>query len=470
MSVNRKPALSLDEAKKTIEAIEAAVAAGAKWPLARGEKGISAIAIAADSLKINRASIRNRLLRAAELYGLAPCGIALPAGETDAARAKRRRIEDAEERLSARRGELGTKPVLPGFEINQTSIELGPDGETLKEWIKQRPAAGDVFEVPDGHIVKGVSALVDGDGREIAKWVKTRNGDQSGLLLDAIKAGLEPYRGGGRRVVAPKATNSDLLTFYPIADLHLGLYAWAAEAGADYDLEIAERLLLGAVDELVDLSPPSETAIVLDLGDFLHGDNQNNRTEKSGHALDIDTRYPKVLKTGVSLKRRVIERARERHKRVIYRGLPGNHDPNSAAAITAAMSCFFDRDPRVIVDDDPSLFFWHKFGKNLFFGHHGHELTPANAPGYMAATRPRDWGETLFRHAFFGHLHHKAKGGGEGQGVIWEIFQTLAAKDAWHAGKGFLSGRSMSAITYHKEHGEHVRFSVPACKILGKTA
>jgi hypothetical protein len=38
-----------------------------------------------------------------------------------------------------------------------------------------------------------------------------------------------------------------------------------------------------------------------------------------------------------------------------------------------------------------------------------------------------------------------------------ETFRTLAAKDAWHAGKGYRSGRDMYAITHHINHGEIMR-------------
>ena len=42
----------------------------------------------------------------------------------------------------------------------------------------------------------------------------------------------------------------------------------------------------------------------------------------------------------------------------------------------------------------------------------------------------------------------------EGRGVISEIHQSPIPQDAWHYGSGFLSGRSVQAITYHREFGE----------------
>jgi transposase len=65
-------------------------------------------------------------------------------------------------RAASKFGMMGTKPVLPGYYLHRTSTQLGPNGELQREWIQQRPEPGDEFAVPDGHVVKGVSALLDG--------------------------------------------------------------------------------------------------------------------------------------------------------------------------------------------------------------------------------------------------------------------------------------------------------------------
>ena len=79
-------------------------------------------------------------------------------------------------RAAAKAGFLGFKPVLPGFEIKQTSTERNAAGEVQSEWIQQRPESGEVFAVPDGHRVRGVSALLDQDDRIRIKWVKISDG------------------------------------------------------------------------------------------------------------------------------------------------------------------------------------------------------------------------------------------------------------------------------------------------------
>ncbi|MBY0253727.1 MAG: hypothetical protein K2X54_20495, partial [Methylobacterium organophilum] len=72
----------------------------------------------------------------------------------------------------------------------------------------------------------------------------------------------------------------------------------------------------------------------------------------------------------------------------------------------------------------------------------------------MAARRPEDWGLTKFRYGHGFHIHHKRLLGFEAGGVVTESHQAPVAQDAWHHGAGFLSGRSLQTITYHRAFGE----------------
>lgn len=38
--------------------------------------------------------------------------------------------------------------------------------------------------------------------------------------------------------------------------------------------------------------------------------------------------------------------------------------------------------------------------------------------------------------------------------MIFNIWPTLAAPDAWHSASGYGAGRAAFAVTYHKEFGE----------------
>lgn len=356
-------------------------------------------------------------------------------------------------RRAAERGLLGTKPVLPGFRI--VKVSNGPHGN----YVQQKPDVGPEFEVPDGHTVKGVSALVDAEGRTIQQWVKTRNEyapqDIAAILKDAF-ADVEPVE----PTPAPLLISDDLLTLTPLADWHIGLFAWRRETDTNWDLRIAENVIGAAIEDLIARTPPSSEAIVLGGGDLLHSDSNENKTARSGNVLQVDGRYQKVLMTACRLVVRTIDANLRRHGHVTVRILPGNHDEHASVAVAYFLLAWYRNEPRVTVDVDPSLFFWFRFGRVLLGATHGHTVKLKDMASIMAHRRAEDWGATRHRFVHGFHIHHSSKYATEGNGVISESHQTPTPQDAWHFGAGFLSGRSMQSISYHREFGEVSRVRV----------
>lgn len=357
-------------------------------------------------------------------------------------------------RNAAEMGLLGTAPVLPGFEISSTTTVLDRAGAVARTSVTQRPERGEAFAVPDGHRVKGVSALVGSDGREIQRWVKTAEGSEPLDVVEALKAGLEGFSGPGPAAPAPTGCDASLLNLLALADWHLGLYTWLREVGVNWDLRTAEERYNEVVDRLVERAPAAGTAILLGGGDLIHSDNFDNRTAKSGNALDVDGRYPKVVQTAGRMVVRTVYRLLDRHERVIVRMLKGNHDEHTAIAISYFLLAWFRNEPRVEVDVDPSLFFWYRFGKVFLGATHGHTLKPEQMPAVMAARRPEDWGASRHRFIHTFHRHHKARLVSEGGGALVHIHRSPAPQDEWHYGAGYVSGRSMEITTYHCERGE----------------
>ncbi|KIQ05004.1 hypothetical protein RU07_02005 [Agrobacterium tumefaciens] len=354
---------------------------------------------------------------------------------------------------AAEAGLLGTEPVLPGFRISR--ISNTPSGT----FIQQAPERGDRFKVPAGHVVKGVSALVDAEGRVIQQWQKTAVEhspvDIAAILKEAFNdvAPAEP-------VAAPAQVYDDLLTLTPLADWHIGLFSWHRETDTNWDLKIAESVIGSAIEDLIARTPPSANAIVLGGGDLLHSDNNENKTARSGNALQVDGRYQKVLMTACRLVVRAIDASLRRHGQVTVRILPGNHDEHASVAVAYFLLAWYRNEPRVTVDVDPSLFFWFRFGKVMIGATHGHTVKLKDMASIMAHRRAEDWGATRHRFIHGFHIHHSSKFASEGGGVISESHQTPTPQDAWHFGSGFLSGRSMQSISYHKEYGEVSRVRV----------
>lgn len=340
--------------------------------------------------------------------------------------------------------------------LYRRTVDLGMNRLRAAAAIRGHSPAHDMTRtVPDGFLVKGVSTYYDKDGKPSGQWVKSAiDRDRS---IEIVKEFVEHLateaRGMCPPIAAPNHPDSDLLAVIPMGDPHFGMYAWAKECGDDFDLKTAEELTCKAIDRLVMASPPADTGLLINLGDFFHADNSNNQTPASGHALDVDTRYPLVMQVGLRALVYCIKRMLERYKNVKFWMMPGNHDPHSSFAIALCVSAFFENEPRVEVDLNPSLYKYMKFGSVLIGAHHGHGARASELPGVMATDRAKDWGNTDFRYWYCGHIHHKFVDK-EHPGVMVETFRTLAARDAWHSGKGYRAGRDMNLIIHHKKYGE----------------
>jgi hypothetical protein len=129
---------------------------------------------------------------------------------------------------------LDHAPAMPGFRISR--VNDGPNGKS----IEQKPEHGAAFEVPKGHVIKGVSALVNADGEEVVKWIKTKEGERDPLdIAEALKSAFTGYKPAAKPAKAPSAPAEDLLTLIPANDWHIGLHTWRKQVGSDWDLKIA---------------------------------------------------------------------------------------------------------------------------------------------------------------------------------------------------------------------------------------
>lgn len=323
------------------------------------------------------------------------------------------------------------------------------------------PDPGALQPIPDGFKAKGTSTLYREDGSIAAQWVKTTaDHDRQRAIFEAA---TEAMAAELPRVAPSKASGdylAKLLTVYPIGDPHIGMYSWREETGDDWDLTIAEDTHVRAMAALVEAAPPSESALIVNLGDLFHYDSLEAKTPASGHMLDADGRYAKMVAVGVKTMRQCIESALAKHKRVHVINAPGNHDPTGALWLSIALANVYEREPRVTIDRNPSLFAYHRHGKVLLGVHHGHSCKAEKLAGVMAADRAREWGETEYRYWLTGHIHHESRK--EYAGVTVESFGTLAAKDAYATNGGWRSCRNMQAIVYHADLGECARSKVHA--------
>lgn len=316
--------------------------------------------------------------------------------------------------------------------------------------------------VPDGFMVKGVSTYYNKDGKPSGQWVKSsvdqeRVKEMMREAFDAMAQDLPRLKPSKK----PAITNSDLVNLYTLTDSHVGMLAWEKEnldPLGNWDLSIAERTLTGCFEYMVKSSPAAKVGIVAQLGDWLHSDGLQAVTPTSGHLLDQDGRFPKVVKAAIRILRRVVDYALLRHEKVIVLMAEGNHDLASSVWLRAMFSALYENEPRVEVIDSEIPYYVYQHGEVMLAWHHGHLKKNDSLPLLFAAQFPKMWGSTIKRYAHCGHRHHVEEK--EHSGITVIQHSTLAARDAYASRGGWLSERQCTAITYHSKYGQVARQTV----------
>ena len=297
-----------------------------------------------------------------------------------------------------------------------------------------------------------------GQARVAQVWDKAKTTREmvEANALEACTRALSRYEGLCPLIPPPDDDEADLLRIVNIADVHFGMFAWKPESGENYDLRIARRQFRESTSSILLTGPSCAKCIVLVNGDFLHADNDDNRTPASHHALDGDGRHDKVLDAAVESLIDVGELAAQRHRQVQFVLLKGNHDPVSITALRVALKYHFSRNERIAVHDSPALWWADTWGTNLIAATHGHTLKgkKAKAAHYVAANFRRLWGQTDRTFIFLGHDHHEHTH--DEMGALVETTRPFTPRDAYAAG-AFVSEREISALTLHKTRGRRRR-------------
>ncbi len=314
--------------------------------------------------------------------------------------------------------------------------------------------------IPDMHFLERVTTTVDGEGNIKLQHIKTAfDREQKKLRMQILLEEMKQYVHPSEPLPEKEITyDKDLLSFYPVGDSHAGLYSWMEETGSHFDLEEFERIQKKAIDELVKSTPNSEIAIFNPKGDESHADNGKNRTPRSGHELDVHGRHSQVIRVLIKVRFYQISRLLEKHKKVIVRIDPGNHDIESALMVALILEAYYNNEPRVEVITSPNPYWFYNFGKNMFCTAHGDGAKGTSMGAIMANDEPLMWGNTEHRVCFLGHVHHKDIK--EHIGVDVEYVNTIAAPDYYSHHKGYRSKRRIYAVTYHRLHGEEHRVTV----------
>ncbi len=350
-----------------------------------------------------------------------------------------------------------------GRNQSKTAIEMAMSRMAIQSRLKKAqelglsPAAKD--NIPFGHEVRGVSTLYNRDGEEILTWVKTSKDVEAikaaiVATIDALKLSIPKES----KIKRQSETIADLLSCYVVTDYHMGQLSWGEETGADWDLKIAENLLVKWFAAAIESAPDSEVGIFAQLGDLLHADGILAITPTSGNILDADTRFAKLVETVIRVLRRIINMLLEKHEKVHIVMAEGNHDISSSIWLRALFAEKYADNKRVTIDTTHAPYYAFEWGETSLFFHHGHKRKMSEISEVFAGLYREIYGRTKYSYGHMGHMHHAELK--ENQMMIVEQHPTLAAMDAHSARAGYKSQRGATAITYHKKYGEVSRSTI----------
>lgn len=316
------------------------------------------------------------------------------------------------------------------------------------------PAHDMTKTTPEGFSVSGVSTLYGPDGDVKAQWVKS-NVDQDQLearIRDAIEALREDVPKAKLIPLAKAIRSVDLLNLHVVTDFHLGMKSWNEETGEDWDLAIAEDLLLRWMTIAIQNAPAASVGVMAQLGDFLHWDGYDAVTPASKHLLDADTRFQKLVRVAIRVLRQIVALMLQKYDRVHLIFADANHDPAGGAWQREMFAAFYSSEPRITVDNSADSYYCLEHGRTSLFFHHGHKRKPEKIDDVMVAKFREVFGRTKFSYCHMGHLHHEHKI--ETNLMTMEQHRTMAAKDAYASRNGWMAGRGAPVVTYHKQYGE----------------
>lgn len=354
----------------------------------------------------------------------------------------------------------GIRPAARALQLHHTTVADSIRIVRRKAAISGYAPDNDMVRVvPDPFIVRGISTYYNAEGKASGQWVKSRIEDTK--LQEMMRQAIDAMKEDIPRLSAlpaPPLSNDNLLNCYVITDYHLGMLSWDEETGENWDVAIAEKLVIKWMEQAIAQSPNADTAVFAQLSDFLHFDGMDAVTPASKHLLDVDTRFAKLVRSAIRVLRTVIDMLLAKHQKLHIIMADANHDPVSQIWLREWFSVLYENEPRVTVDKSPNPYNAYEFGNVALFFHHGHKRKVANVSEVFAGQFREMFGRTKYAYAHMGHMHHLDIK--ENNLMIVEQHRTLAPGDAYSARGGWLSGRDAKVISYDRRYGEVSRLTI----------
>ena len=322
-----------------------------------------------------------------------------------------------------------------------------------KRWMEADPSAQTAAEAAGADVMPH-SYWIKRDG--VSAYFQTPRETETVDMLERVADAFRDIPAYVPRDAA--ADHNDLLTVYPMYDLHAGMLADSAETRSDdYDLSLFKSDLLASVARLNSRVPASGHALMIFGGDTLHTNDYTNKTPGHGHNLDADSRFEKITDIAIEAVCHAIEEVASRNARVSVVVLAGNHDPSSHIVLKAALKQRYRDTTRiqfpVVSGAARSDIFWAQHGNTMIAAHHGDKMKPQTL-AMICADQCGFWSDTRHRVILTGHRHHLRVE--DMPGVSHYTMRAFAPADAY--GANFGGVRGLQAMVFDDKHGLIAQF------------
>jgi metallophosphoesterase superfamily enzyme len=352
--------------------------------------------------------------------------------------------------------EVTKRETADGLEARSVSARI----RTVEDLLRHIEADMERFEVAQSEATKWEGLTADREtGQPVVTELhrvhvrlKPRGGPTT---RECVEAMIEAAKADIRKPIKPRpryTKQTDQWAVLVLADPHFGKYSWRRTAGADYDLDIAARLVREASAELLDTANRYRPVrlTVATLGDVYHYDSPAGTTTK-GTPLERDGRLQKMLNVGTDSLLAMIDAAATVAP-VDTLVVNGNHDETLTYGFQRILVERFRNDRRVRVEQEYTPRKYLDHGKNLLGFAHGHKAK-RKLPQLMAIEAARYWANCPYREFHTGHLHHQAAEWSRPietyDGVLVRVAPALCPPDDYHAVEGFIGNRqAMELFVY----------------------
>jgi hypothetical protein len=285
---------------------------------------------------------------------------------------------------------------------------------------------------------------------------------QNDLNIDDIKEFFANLSKNNKRPVRTQINynKTGKLLELNIADLHLNKLCWTGDSGDHYDEKVAEERFFYIINDVLTRTSDYKLSKILFIWshDFFHVDNMVGTTT-GGTPQDTVMRAQRMFKLGTRMLVQAIDLLSQYAPiESVYVG--ANHDKVFSYMASEYLSAWYRKETDIIIDVDPKIRKYRRFGNCLIGFSHGH-AEKSRIGKLMPIEARKDWGETLYHEYHCGHFHSE-KAIVEENGVIVRYMSSPTGTDNWHYESGYVGAvKKSQSFLWDEEKGLELIIHTP---------